>query len=241
MERNAIGFDNLSNLAKKLQNVERTYIHSIRSESVESAQLAQARSAVEGVLQRYTNSRFQFGRVLRQYKQHFKAERGWVVAASAIADEIGRDPRTIYRIIDDYEQAAKLDSIVLEAIEKQGLDAAARKNALLVATLLEIPAPETQKEAAAAVKAASQAQMEKKRAAKKTVAKVSRTDDFEQFTQRILRQFTERYQSATSEKRDAEVRYILELLVNTLRADIHELRQYSRPSLVPEPAMKDAA
>jgi hypothetical protein len=189
----------------------------------------------------YTKSRFDFGRALRQYKQHYKAERGWMEAASVIANAIGRDPRTIFRIIEDHERATQLDPVVLEVMEERGIDAAAPKNAAMVANLLEMPAPKTREEAASAVKAASQSHLEKKRAAKKAIAKLSQRDGLDQFAHRILKQFGERYRSVKAERRDEEVRYILELVVNTLRSDIRELRQYGRPALVPKPTMKEAA
>ncbi len=78
-------------------------------------------------------------------------------------------------------------------------------------------------------------------AARKPAAKFSQDDDFDQFAQRIVRQFEERYRAATQEHRDAELRCVLELVVNSLRADIRELRQFARPSLVRRPKVKDAA
>lgn len=42
-------------------------------------------------------------------------------------------------------------------------------------------------------------------------------------------------------QRDLEVRYVLERIVNTLRADIRDLRQFSRPALVPRPSKREVA
>jgi hypothetical protein len=63
----------------------------------------------------------------------------------------------------------------------------------------------------------------------------------EEFAARMVRLFEDRYRFVKPQETDAEVCYILELMVNTLRVPITELRQYSRPALVPKPTMKEAA
>jgi|HubBroStandDraft_2_1064218.scaffolds.fasta_scaffold2528611_1 hypothetical protein len=51
------------------------------------------------------NSRFNFGRALHEYKEHYEAEKAWMVPARAIGATIHRDEATINRIIEDYKRA----------------------------------------------------------------------------------------------------------------------------------------
>ena len=222
-------FDKLSNLSKELQRIEKTYIHT------ESAELAKTRNSVVGGLQAFGNSRFQLGRVLRQYKLHFKSGHGWVAAAKLIAAAMDREERTVFRIIEDYERASQLPPIVLEAMREQQIEPAAAKNSDLVEILLKMPEPKTSEKASAVVLEALKKQVLQK--AKKASVKA----DLETFSERIVKQFEDRYRSATPQQRDAEVKYILELLVNRLRAPIRELRQFGRPTLVPKPKKQGAA
>ncbi len=222
-------FDKLSNLSKELQRIEKTYIHT------ESAELAKTRNSVVGGLQKFGNSRFQLGRVLRQYKMHFKSEHGWVAAAKLIAAAMDREERTVFRMLEDYERASQLSPIILEAMREQQIEPAAAKNSDLVETLLKMPEPKTSEKASAVVREAFNKQVVQK--AKKASVKA----DLEAFSERIVKQFEDRYRSATPQQRDAEVLYILELLVNRLRAPIRELRQFGRPTLVPKPKKQGAA
>lgn len=230
------GFAKLANLRGELKLAER--VGSLENEDLD---LRQAREALLACIKSFQHSRYELSRAISRYKIYFKAEGSWTRAAKLIAESIGTSERTVLRIAEEYEFASQLPELTRDAMVEQKLDPAAGKNAGLVENLLELPAPETREQAVAEVKVASQAHLEKKQAAKKATAKLSRKDDLEQFAQRILRQFKERCRSATPEQRDAEVRYVLELVVNTVRADIREQRQYGRPSLVSKPAMKEAA
>lgn len=222
-------FDKLSKLSTELQLVEKTYIHT------ESRELAKTRNSVVGGLQAFGNSRFQLGRVLRQYKMLFKSGRGWVAAAKLIATAMDREERTVYRIIEDFERASQLPPIVLEAMLEQQIEPAAAKNISVVETLLNMPEPKTSEKASAVVREAFKKQVLQKA----KTASVKPT--LEAFAERIVKQFEDRYRSTPPEQRDAEVQYILELLVNTMRAPIRELRQFGRPTLVPKPPKQGAA
>ncbi len=229
-------FAKLANLRHQLKAAE-------KADSVEGGILAlkQTRETVIAAIQAFQHSRYALGRALCAYRSYFKAEGSWTQAVKIIAENIGVGERTVYRLMEGYESASRLPQTMLEVLEEQKIDPAAGKNSDLVDNLLEMPAPKTREEAASAVKAASQSHLEKKRAAKKAIAKLSQRDGLDQFAHRILKQFGERYRSVKAERRDEEVRYILELVVNTLRSDIRELRQYGRPALVPKPTMKEAA
>ena len=222
-------FDKMSNLSTELQRVEKTYI------PTESAKLAQTRNSVVGGLQAFGNSRFQLGRVLRQYKMHFKSGHGWVAAAKLIAAAMDREERTVFRIIEDYERASQLPAILLEAMLEQQIEPAAAKNIDVVEALLRIPEPKTSEKASAVVREAFKTHVLQK------TKKASAKPDLEAFANRIVKQFEDRYRSAAPQQRDAEVQYILELLINSLRAPIRELRQFGRPTLVPKPSKQGAA
>ncbi len=222
-------FDKMSNLSTELQRVEKTYI------PTESAKLAQTRNSVVGGLQAFGNSRFQLGRVLRQYKMHFKSGHGWVAAAKLIAAAMDREERTVFRIIEDYERASQLPAILLEAMLEQQIEPAAAKNIDVVEALLRIPEPKTSEKASAVVREAFKTHVLQK------TKKASAKPDLEAFANRIVKQFEDRYRSAAPQQRDAEVQYILELLINSLRAPIRELRQFGRPTLVPKPPKQGAA
>ena len=120
-------------------------------------------------------------------------------------------------------------------MREQQIEPAAAKNSDLVEILLKMPEPKTSEKASAVVLEALKKQVLQK--AKKASVKA----DLETFSERIVKQFEDRYRSATPQQRDAEVRYILELLVNRLRAPIRELRQFGRPTLVPKPKKQGAA
>lgn len=154
--------DNLSNFSPKLKEIENTYIKEI------SVDLAHARSAVVGALPAFRSSRLNIGRILRTYKEQFKAARGWTAAVKVIADAVGCDERTADRIIEDYERASSLPALVIEAMEEQKINPAAAKNAPMIAKLAQVPQTVTREEAAEAVRAVVQVHAAQKKAAKKT-------------------------------------------------------------------------
>jgi hypothetical protein len=169
------------------------------------------------------------------YREYFKAERAWMEAAKLIAIAIDRDVKTVFRMIEDYESASQLPAITLEAMREQNIEPAAAKNSDLVETLLKMPEPKTSEKASAVAREAFKTQVLQK--AKRASVKL----DLEAFAERVVKQFEERYRSDTPQQRDAEIQYILELLVNRLRAPIRELRQFGRPTLVPKPPKQGAA
>lgn len=227
--------DNLSEISIELKRVEDTYIHS------GSTELAHARNAVVGSISGFKVSRLNLGRALRTYKQYFKAERDWTSAMKIIADVLQCDERTVYRLIEDYERASRLPEITLEAMAGQKIDPAAAKNAPVVENLLRMPEPKTHEEATKAVVAVHQKHVAERKQQDKESATNPATTEIEVFAKRILKQFEDRYRSMAPAQRDAEARYVLELVANTLRLDIRELRQYSRPAQVPKPTVKEAA
>ena len=220
--------DKMSNLKELLRKLEPSQLACDPS-------LRQAREGVIGALRTYTHSRYDLGRALRVYRKYFKAERAWMEAAKLIGAAMDRDVKTVFRMIEAYETASQLPAITLEAMREQNIDPAAAKNIAVVETLLKMPEPKTSEKASAVVRQAFKTQVLQK--AKRASVKA----DLEAFSEKIVRQFEDRYRSAAPQQRDAEVQYILELLVNTLRAPSRELRQFGRPTLVPKPKKQGAA
>jgi hypothetical protein len=168
-----------------------------------------------------------------------RPEPGWTAAARIIAEGIDRDERTIYRIVDDYERASHLPAIVLEAMEAQRLDPAAPKNAPMVQKLMAMPKPQTPKQAEVVVAVVHSEHGLRRKEAK--AAKKPYEENVDEFAARILRHFKDRFGTMAAQQRDNELLFALELIVNSLRSDIRELRQYSRPALVPKPVGREVA
>lgn len=225
-------FDNLANLREQLRKWEPAHF------ATGTQDIHQARESLIAAIRSYMNSRYHLGRTLRAYRAFFKPEHMWGEAAKIIAAFIGKSERSLYRIIRDFERADRLPAITMEAMLEQNVDPAAHKHAEAIEELLEMPEPQTREEAATAVAAVAKRQTTQKR---KKVASVRATADVEVFANRIVKQFEDQYRSATPAERDEEVRYVLERVVNTLRAPIRELREFGRPALVPKPAKREAA
>lgn len=175
------------------------------------------------------------------YKLYFKAERGWMEAAKVIASALECNERTVYRLIEGWERASQLPSIVLDAMAEQRIDPAAAKNAEMLGELLQMPMPATREKVDLAV-AASQRDhiLRKKQKARKAARKRTQLS-VDDFVASIVKQFEDRYWSITPQEREVEVNYILELVAKTLRKGFRELRQYCQPNLAPKPTMKEAA
>ena len=232
-------FDKLSNLDVALQQIEEAYGDSIEREPVQSAALAQARRSVVGLAVKYRQSRLNFGRALRQYKQHFEAQRGWVAAAEIIAEAVDCSTRTIFRIIRGYEMAEGLSPYLLEALEQRGIDPTAVKNTELVADLQEMLPPQSLAEANEAV-----AEKQQKHSARRTEKKTARKpaeESLGQFTVRIASQFETRYRTTPQSRRDSEVRFVLEYVIDELGMKVEEVVNDIRLAPASNPEMRKAA
>ncbi len=226
--------DNLSDFPTRLMRVESTYIKEI------SVDLARARGAVIGALPGFKNSRMQFGRVLRAYKQHFKAVRGWTAAMQVIAEALGCDERTVDRMIEDYERASQLPAITLQAMEAQKIDPAAHRNAPVVKNLVQMPQPATREEAAEAVRTTYQKHQEQKRT-RKRVAPASASASLEEFSRQVVKLFRERYRTMEPKQRNAEVRYVIGQVVAELGIDDPDLRSFARAAAAQRSMIEKAA
>lgn len=222
------GPDNLSGLRDALQKVERDHREELNFDP------SQARSSVLGILPYYLNCRYQLGRALRGYKQLFRVEGGWQAALRAIAAAMGRDERTVYRIVHDFEQAEKLPPLLIDAMLEQKIDPAAAKHAPLVENLLQMPVPQSHHQAEVAVTRAVR-DVARMRQTKEKKTKSAANEGLEEFATRIAVQFESRYRSASPRKRNLEMQYVFELAAATVHANIRELGRYDLPSAVPKP------
>jgi hypothetical protein len=115
-----------SNLPLRLRRAEAGHV------KCKSRDLQQARSAVIGATDNFRGSRSHFGKALHTYKKYFIADRGWMKAVQAVADDLKVGERTIRNIVADYERVSGLPETVIETAEEQGIDLAKRKHAPLV-------------------------------------------------------------------------------------------------------------
>lgn len=155
------GLDKISSpadlLRKELKKIEERYIGEVGPD------LTQARICLLDELPRYLATRSHFGRVLYGYKRHFKAVHGWTAAATLIADAIGRDVKTVFRMVADYERVSGLDPLFEQALLDQQVDPAAPKNAEMVAQILAKPEPKTPEAAAEIVTAVVRERRERRK------------------------------------------------------------------------------
>ena len=125
--------DNLSSLSARLIEVEREHV------KCEDGTEVDVRQDLIDALGQFNSSRYRFGKALAAYKVFFAEERAWMQAAEIIAQAIGCDERTVRRIVDDYVRASQAPEEAIEELEAQGLDPAAKKNAPVLASIVEMP------------------------------------------------------------------------------------------------------
>jgi hypothetical protein len=204
----AAGLDDLSSLAAELKNVERQHIPG-------DFWLEEARSALVLNLQSYRNSRFHPGRVLREYRRHYKVERGWQAAARVIAVYLHCDERTVSRIIKDYERVAKLQEVIVEAMEQEHCDPAAMRNAPIVEELQSQPPPSSREEASEIVAAAISHHRTRRRRARR-----NKPEAAENIANRILGVIRKWAVILPPENRQSETGFVLNAVAKGLGFDI---------------------
>ena len=125
--------DKLSTLSAWLIKVEREHLKCADGAEVD------ARQNLVDALGQFNSSRYRFGKALAIYKEFFMEAGGWMDTANLIGHAIGRDERTIRRIIIDYQRASEVPVEAIEELEARGFDPAAKKNAPVLANILEMP------------------------------------------------------------------------------------------------------
>lgn len=228
------GFANLANLETDLKEAEEA-----GDIKCDNQDLQHAREALLGVIQTFACRAYELGSALRVYRSYFKAEHGWVKAASVIAGAIGRSPRTIYRLVEEYEYASQLPQITRDAMQEQQIEPCARKNAGLVTALLKEPQPSTREDADAAVKIAYQNNLAQKQQRKMTVE--TEEVSIDKLAARISKILIGRYKLADPSKRDDELQNLFELVASKLQADITPAGHVKRPIQVIMPTIESAA
>lgn len=98
----------------------------------DKAQERNQRTLVLKALKKYTRSRFHLGEALACYRQACKLDRIWLRAAEAIAKHMSISPRTLFRILTDYERVSGVPQSVFSAMVAEGFDPAKCKNAPLL-------------------------------------------------------------------------------------------------------------
>jgi hypothetical protein len=164
---------NLPSLQDQLCKLELAYV------DVQDGRDVDARQDVLDALANYGKSRFRLGEALATYKTFYSEGRGWMEAAKAIGQAMGRDERTVRRMIEDFQRASQCHPAVIVELESLGLDPAAKKNEPLLATILEMPSTYVAAEPkAAAAKAVEEVNTAKKlKRSKKPSQSVPVTDD----------------------------------------------------------------
>ena len=205
--------DKLSNLTTALVFIERG------EGSVENCcKLEPARKTLIEAIRGFKNSRFALGRALSEYKALYKLEKLWLRARDEIATALGCNPRTVSRIIEESEAAVALHPFVLEAMEQHGTDPGKKKNARVVEDLLKRPIASSRQEADAAVRFA----VAKSAGKQKGKAKPA-SDSIEEFTDRMVKLFEDRFNTLSPEARTPELRYCIEKVLSALHTDIPTL------------------
>lgn len=217
--------DKLSNLARDLEAIEGS------EGGVENpAELNAARDAVISAIEGVFESHYQFATSLDHYRAFFKAKHTWTTALEKIASVQGCSARTLYRLLENYEATKQLPLYFIDAMLEAGIDPAVTGNREVVQALASVPKPVSVAEAEASVNLVRSNVISMKRAVESSPSEV------EEFARRIVRMFEARYRSYQGADRDDQIRFILEKVVNVLRADVRELHTYSRPDHVRKPA-----
>ena len=212
-----LGFDNLATMQERLRKIEEFHIPEGHPD------LQQARNGLINPAIDYRRNSFAFGRALWIYRKIFKAHQGWMEAAQVIADEVGASPRTLFRVIADYERAQGLSpAFAAELIEEQ-IDPAARKNAGMVNQLVRMPAPATIEEARAVVTTVIQKNRTRKAATGASAHKSHRREPLDRFTSSIVGQFTDRFGGVPSQEKTEQVLRVLRSVLAALNIPVEML------------------
>jgi dGTP triphosphohydrolase len=171
------------------------------------------------------------------YRNYFKVERGWMEAANAIAYSMHCCEKTVRNAISDYEQlSAALPAEVIDAAELRGVDLARKRFLPAVKSVEGTINPNGFVSEEQASKVVDNIIAFK--SADKTAKPPKPMPSIEDFADRMASFFEKLLNGASPEVREAEARFVLEYVNARLRTSIRELRQYGRPTLVPNPATR---
>lgn len=216
--------DKLSNLTTAL-----LFIESGEAGSEDFRKLEPARHSLIDAVRGFRHSRFALGRALSEYKPLFKQEKLWQRAEKEIAAALGCNPRTISRIIEESEAAAKLHPFVLKAMDQNRIDPGKKRNAPVVDELLKRPKPKSLQEANAEVQSAGAKVSPKRKGKTKPV-----TESIEGFTSRLVKLFEARFEDLSPEERISDLRFCLNKVLTALHTDpatLYDFRKQGRERL----------
>lgn len=224
------GPDKLSNLAAELRVAESKLCIFPAGEGLDDA-----REEVVAALIGHRAMLYRLAEALSRYRAFFKAEHTWMAILDKIAAAYGRSSKTLQRLLKNYDDAQTLGNLVINQMLEEHIDPSLPRNRPMVKMLAQAPKPESKEEATAAVKAAQSNVIAMKNAAR-SAGQETESDASDEFARRLVRIVDPWYRAHSLATRNDELRYILEKLVNMLRADVRELRIYSRPDQVLKPA-----
>jgi len=224
-------FSSLPDLDDALRRTEWVHVETSREDR---DYVRKARAAVILAIEQAFRSRYNLGKALSAYKDFFKSERGWMVAANIIAGCLHKCERTVRNAITDYEKlSAALPAEVIDAAESRGIDLARRKFLPAVKSVQGTIKPNnvvTEEQASEIVN-----QIIAHKTAGKTAKLLKPVPSIEGFADRTATSFEKLLRGASPEARETEVRFVLEFLNHNLGTSIMDLRQYDRQAMVPRP------
>ena len=184
-----------------------------------------------GLRSRWNASRREQGLVLKAYQDLYKPLRLW----KKFLRRLACSPHCVPDSLQMPAAVSDLPAVVIEAAKSRGFDLAEYKYRSAVAAIKrQLTDIEPDEEQAAQIisnvipfRAPTGSIDEgpvQSSAATKTECSL------EDFADRTVKSFEDRYRGASQRVRDAEVQYVFELVNATLRASITNLRQYRRPA-----------
>lgn len=224
------GLDTLSTLAAELEAAERE-LGEIGTDG-----LKEARDEVVAALVAHREIVYRVVETLSRYRTFFKAKRTWLKILDRIAAARGCSAKTLRRLLTNYDRAKELGEAVIDEMLEQRIDPSLTRNRRVVETLAQaLPKPATREEATAALDFARSNVIAMRNVIQDNSAG-SEPEPAEAFARRLAKVVEPWYRSFPVQDRDVQLRFVLEKLVNMLRADVRELRIYSRPDQVHKPA-----
>ena len=229
-DTDSAALDKLSSLAAELEAAEREL------GEVAADGLKEAREEVVAVLVAHREIVYRVVETLSRYRSFFKEKHMWLKILDRIAAARGCSAKTLRRLLSNYDKAQELEQVVVDEMLEQHIDPALPRNRTVVEMLGRDPRPKNREEAAAAVSSA-RSNLIAMTNPPKTDPEAGEPQSTEEFARRLARLVEPWYRGFPLEDRDVQLRYVLEKLVNRLRADVRELRIYSRPDQVRKPAV----
>jgi hypothetical protein len=121
------------NLTALLREVEVKHIE------VDDGAVEAARMSVVGAIDQCHATRYDLGKTLSAYKAFFAAGRVWMTVAKIVAKAMNCDESTIRRVVEDFQRTTGIPAVAINALKKQRIDPAAKKNKEIINSLAAMP------------------------------------------------------------------------------------------------------